>query len=474
MENGGIVPEGRGGGTLVAEVVDPLAVTGHTYRVEFFESSVVQPGEVGLAPTSYSVVDATTGELKLDGAAAEQALGRTTPLSEHVVQFDGLSLSLHAPPAGPFDIDGSEAWAFVQVQGGDGLDADACLEGAASSFGCAEVGGNWVYGSFNGRGDWIMYHFGAGPEESGRIGAYAPNDFEIRVTEAGSYGYYGFSSGNTIWTPFEVWDIGPTGTGSGRVAAVNDPSDDVQMIPVLFADGGGECFFGFGEADDPFGLGWPATDRIYGFYPVDGSDYAAWHSAAQALVDAHPDGCPTSPETDDASLLIDFSNRPIQRIVFMMDPTSPEYRDEMIPVGNVVRFHTTKPNLPGDVFTVNTAGFEVKRQDVASAEEALDALAIVPNPYKGASDYELTNLADVVRFTNMPQNATIRVFTLSGTLIKTINKSGPSTSLDWDLTSDEDLPIASGMYLVHIEVPNLGEKVIKFGVVKKRIQLDLL
>ncbi len=143
-------------------------------------------------------------------------------------------------------------------------------------------------------------------------------------------------------------------------------------------------------------------------------------------------------------------------------------------MGNVIRFLTTKPNLPGDVFTVNTSGYQVKTQDPNTAKDALDALAIVPNPYKGASDYELTNLADIVRFTNMPQEATIRVFTLAGSLVKTLNKSGPSTSLDWDLTTEEGLPVASGMYLVYVEVPGVGDKVIKFGVVKKRIQLDLL
>jgi hypothetical protein len=146
----------------------------------------------------------------------------------------------------------------------------------------------------------------------------------------------------------------------------------------------------------------------------------------------------------------------------------------MIPVGNEIRFLTTKPNLPGDVFTVTTEGFGAETENAEAAEAALEMMAMVPNPYKGASDYELTNLTDVVRFTNMPQEATIRVFTLSGTLVKTINKSGPSTSIDWDLLTEEGLPVASGMYLVHVEVPGVGEKVIKFGVVKKRIQLDLL
>ncbi|HUF09236.1 MAG TPA: T9SS type A sorting domain-containing protein [Rhodothermales bacterium] len=466
LDNEKVTKVGVGGGLVSATVVDPSQLTGDTYTVNFYSVDVSDDPEHPELVTNYDIVN-SAGTKIFDGATAIAAFGGAAPQGDDVLIADGLSWTVSGPAPAAYDIDGGGTYAFVQVEGAAGVEADACGPGAVSRFGCAETGGNWVYGSFNGAGDWVMYHIGDGPEAS--IGPHAPNDFEIRVTDDVSYGQYIFTSGNTIATPFEVWDIGPTG-----LFGVNDPSDDVQMIPVLFADGGGECFFGFGEADDPFGLGWQVTERIYAYYAVD-NDYAAWHSAAKALVDAHPEGCPTSPETDPLFDLMDLGRgRPIQRIVFMMDPTSPLYRDEMIPVGNVIRFYTTKPNLPGDVFTVNTAGFEVKRQDAASAEEALDALAIVPNPYKGASNYELTNLADVARFTNMPQTATIRVFTLSGSLIKTLNKSGPSTSLDWDLTTEEGLPIASGMYLIHVEVPNVGEKVIKFGVVKKRIQLDLL
>ena len=68
---------------------------------------------------------------------------------------------------------------------------------------------------------------------------------------------------------------------------------------------------------------------------------------------------------------------------------------------------------------------------------------------------------------------------LSGTLIRTLSKSGPDRFLEWDLQTETALPIASGMYLIHVDVldsdgKSIGEKIIKFGVVKKRIQLDLL
>ena len=76
---------------------------------------------------------------------------------------------------GPLSDGGSAA--FIQVQGVG--DDDACGPNAGSIFGCQEVGGNNVYKSFNGQGNWVMYNQGTGPEAV--IGGYAPSDFEIRV-----------------------------------------------------------------------------------------------------------------------------------------------------------------------------------------------------------------------------------------------------------------------------------------------------
>ncbi|RMF56034.1 MAG: T9SS C-terminal target domain-containing protein [Bacteroidetes bacterium] len=102
----------------------------------------------------------------------------------------------------------------------------------------------------------------------------------------------------------------------------------------------------------------------------------------------------------------------------------------------------------------------------------LEQIGITPNPYKGASAYEVNQLNDQVRFTNMPEQATIRVFSLNGTLIRVMRKNSPDAFFTWDLTTEEGLPIASGMYLIHVEVPGVGEKVIKFAAIKKRIQLN--
>ncbi len=182
-QNGGVTRQGKGGGALTTQIVDPLAVTGHTYRVDMLPSGLEPVPSRPYRPVAYTVTDEETGEIKFDGLVAEAELNHVLPMTENVVQFDGLSLSPSEPDPGPLDADPpTEAWAFVQVQGGDGISGDACEAGAVSTFGCAEVGGNWVYGSYNGAADWIMYHSGAGPEAS--IGAYAPNDFEIRATRS--------------------------------------------------------------------------------------------------------------------------------------------------------------------------------------------------------------------------------------------------------------------------------------------------
>ena len=74
----------------------------------------------------------------------------------------------------------------------------------------------------------------------------------------------------------------------------------------------------------------------------------------------------------------------------------------------------------------------------------------------------------------MPHVALIRIFTLSGRLIQTLGKQSPGVAtISWDLRTECNLPVASGVYLVHPEVPNVGAKVITFGVVKKHVQLNV-
>ena len=51
--------------------------------------------------------------------------------------------------------------------------------------------------------------------------------------------------------------------------------------------------------------------------------------------------------------------------------------------------------------------------------------------------------------------------------MRRFEKADPKTSLDWDIKNTAGIPVAGGVYLIHIEVPEIGEKIIKwYGVTR--------
>ncbi len=113
-------------------------------------------------------------------------------------------------------------------------------------------------------------------------------------------------------------------------------------------------------------------------------------------------------------------------------------------------------------YEFSTKGFETITQDITAAESALDLIDVVPNPYFAYSAYESSRVDNRVKFINLPQECKIQIFTLNGTLIRIFEKDNPLTFLEWDLQNEKFIPIAGGMYLVHIQVPGVGERVVKF------------
>ena len=119
------------------------------------------------------------------------------------------------------------------------------------------------------------------------------------------------------------------------------------------------------------------------------------------------------------------------------------------------------------VYKFNTIGKGSFTRQTADLKGALDQLNVVPNPYYSQSGYETTQLDNTVKFTNLPENCILTIYNSYGTLIRRYNKSSPDNFLDWDVTNQVGVPIASGVYIIHIEVPNVGERIIKwFGTVR--------
>ncbi len=139
--------------------------------------------------------------------------------------------------------------------------------------------------------------------------------------------------------------------------------------------------------------------------------------------------------------------------------------------GDILYIQIKTPFRSGDVYRFTT---KAARQDRQLAQSELDKIAVVPNPYVVAARWEPTRLFATGRgerrvfFIHLPQNCTIRIYTISGDHVKTIEHH--STLLDgaepWDLTTKDGLDIAPGIYIFHVEAPGIGEKIGRFALIK--------
>jgi hypothetical protein len=145
------------------------------------------------------------------------------------------------------------------------------------------------------------------------------------------------------------------------------------------------------------------------------------------------------------------------------------------------RYSVTQPNLEvldgavndwNPLFSFSTKGQEAITADNNTLVNGLSLINIVPNPYYAFSAYETSKLDNRVKITNLPEVCDISIYDLNGTLIRQFKKSDPMTSLEWDLKNHKNIPIASGTYIIHINIPNVGEKVLKWFGVMRPIDLD--
>lgn len=104
--------------------------------------------------------------------------------------------------------------------------------------------------------------------------------------------------------------------------------------------------------------------------------------------------------------------------------------------------------------------------------EALDMINVVPNPYRAYSEYERNRLDTRVRITNLPERCTIRIYTVNGKLVNTFKKDNALTFQDWNLTNHQNIFVASGVYLIHVEVPGIGDKIVKAFISMRAVDLN--
>jgi len=129
----------------------------------------------------------------------------------------------------------------------------------------------------------------------------------------------------------------------------------------------------------------------------------------------------------------------------------------------------------------NVVAEELSQQ--SQLDSVLSQINVVPNPYYGFSDYEQDKFNTIVKITNLPSEATVTIYTLDGKFVRQYNRSETGVvpigsqrviqraqitpDLEWDLKNFENIPVGSGVYLIHVDAPGFGQTVLKwFGVAR--------
>jgi hypothetical protein len=129
---------------------------------------------------------------------------------------------------------------------------------------------------------------------------------------------------------------------------------------------------------------------------------------------------------------------------------------------------------PAYEFAIN--GKQAGDLDAVGIESQLDEINIVPNPYYGFSDYDGNNTDNVVKITNLPAKCVVTIYTLDGKFIRRydrdetgqapvgsgIAKTQILPDIDWNMKNSKNIPIAGGVYLIHVDAEGLGERVLKW------------
>lgn len=159
----------------------------------------------------------------------------------------------------------------------------------------------------------------------------------------------------------------------------------------------------------------------------------------------------------------------------------------------ISRIDTTNFWSNGDEFEIKVANYPYTTADrfefqtskggvLTEAEEKalFETVNVYPNPLYGfnvATSYTNSPADEpFVTFSNLPEEVSIKVYSLSGQLLRTLgvgDKSSPTSPfLRWNLQNESGLRVASGMYFAIVSSPKYGEKVLKFAIVMPQKQIQ--
>ncbi|MGP8330649.1 MAG: hypothetical protein ACT6FF_10090 [Methanosarcinaceae archaeon] len=164
-----------------------------------------------------------------------------------------------------------------------------------------------------------------------------------------------------------------------------------------------------------------------------------------------------------------------EKYTWILDILPPDTANGIAPVlpanGDIFRIKTFRPFTENDIIR-----FRMKKgaEDKELAKNSLDKIAVVPNPYVATASWEAQHYYNFGRgeqkldFIHLPAKCTIKIFTIRGALVATLeHDSGIEDGTEsWNLLSKDGMRIAYGVYIFHVEAPEIGEKMGRFVVIQ--------
>jgi len=129
---------------------------------------------------------------------------------------------------------------------------------------------------------------------------------------------------------------------------------------------------------------------------------------------------------------------------------------------------TYKPFRPGITYHFNPLDKTVTGN--GESENPLDDVYVVPDPYIVTNAWETSEFGKKLMFTNLPSSCTIKIYTILGELVDTVEHGGDTQTSSgfafWNMRTRNDQFIAPGVYLYHAETPDGHETAGRFLVIK--------
>jgi hypothetical protein len=427
----GVTHEGPGDGSVVPIVVDPSSLNGHTYRVNFIETD----GEY-----TYNITDETINQLIASGLSNQADNG------EHAI-VDGILVKVLGPPPGmkDFDFTGIRTITFAGTGDGGNWGSEGYSGAIGNGF------DNWFSGST------VTYDKLTNVElrfaDADTLGNFDINQENVSF----GYRYMRGATGDPARPEFAQYILNPSAgyafqefSKNVPLAAYNLETTPPTRLAVGFLENNainavldGKYF--------PINHDAPISDNIAATGPRE------W---------LYIFSVPYS-ETPDPALEVDILNETLPIMWFLT-----VNRRFNVPFVNDDTFTILSNHIstPADVFTF-TAPAVVG--DMELAKEDVNRVNVYPNPYYGVNSEEINKYNRFVTFTHLPAKATIRLFNLAGVLVKTVQKDDLSQFARWDLSNESGLPVASGLYIAHIDMPELGvTKILKLAIIQEQQILD--